>query len=86
MRRRTGTVTKAASSPHERSDMRAMQEPRYRGACQRSRIRATRWLIRVTLACSQFGGDIRVVIDPDRIDALAADRAALWARVSTRRF
>jgi HK97 family phage portal protein len=34
----------------------------------------------------QFGGDIRVVIDSDRIDALAADRAALWARVSNAAF
>ncbi|HEV7877904.1 phage portal protein [Bradyrhizobium sp.] len=30
----------------------------------------------------QFGEAIRVVIDTDRIDALAADRAALWDRVS----
>jgi phage portal protein BeeE len=30
----------------------------------------------------QFGEAIRVTIDTDRIDALAADRAALWDRVS----
>ena len=29
----------------------------------------------------QFGDSIRVTIDTDRIDALAADRAALWDRV-----
>ena len=30
---------------------------------------------------AQFGDGIRIVIDSDRIDALAADRAALWERV-----
>jgi HK97 family phage portal protein len=30
----------------------------------------------------QFGDTIRVVIDTDRVDALAADRAALWDRVT----
>ncbi|MBS0530178.1 MAG: phage portal protein [Proteobacteria bacterium] len=34
----------------------------------------------------QFGESIRVVIDTDRIDALAADRAALWERVSNAAF
>ena len=34
----------------------------------------------------QFGEAIRVVIDTDRIDALAADRAALWDRVSNAAF
>ena len=34
----------------------------------------------------QFGEAIRVVIDTDRIDALAADRAALWDRVSNAPF
>jgi HK97 family phage portal protein len=34
----------------------------------------------------QFGDDIRVMIDTDRIDALSADRAALWDRVSTADF
>jgi HK97 family phage portal protein len=34
----------------------------------------------------QFGDGIRVVIDADRIDALAADRAALWQRVSNAAF
>jgi HK97 family phage portal protein len=34
----------------------------------------------------QFGEGIRVVIDSDRIDALAADRAALWQRVSNAAF
>jgi HK97 family phage portal protein len=33
-----------------------------------------------------FGDGIRVAIDTDRIDALAADRAALWARVSAAEF
>ncbi|HEX7791104.1 MAG TPA: phage portal protein [Afipia sp.] len=30
----------------------------------------------------QFGEALRIVVDADRIDALAADRAALWERVS----
>jgi hypothetical protein len=34
----------------------------------------------------QFGDSIRVTIDTDRIDALAADRAALWDRVSNAPF
>jgi phage portal protein BeeE len=34
----------------------------------------------------QFGDSIRVTIDTDRIDALAADRAALWDRVSNAAF
>jgi HK97 family phage portal protein len=34
----------------------------------------------------QFGESIRVTIDTDRIDALAADRAALWDRVSNAPF
>jgi phage portal protein BeeE len=34
----------------------------------------------------QFGEAIRVTIDTDRIDALAADRAALWDRVSNAAF
>jgi HK97 family phage portal protein len=34
----------------------------------------------------QFGDNIRVVIDSDRIDALAADRSALWERVSNAAF
>jgi HK97 family phage portal protein len=34
----------------------------------------------------QFGEAIRVTIDTDRIDALAADRAALWDRVSNAPF
>jgi len=29
-----------------------------------------------------FGGDLRLAIDADRIEALAADRAALWTRVT----
>jgi phage portal protein BeeE len=60
--------------------------PGCRGACHRARIRATRWLIRATLAEPQFGEAIRVTIDTDRIDALAADRAALWDRVSNAAF
>ncbi len=36
----------------------------------------TQWLAPV------FGPDIRLVVDPDPIDALAADRAAQWDRVS----
>ena len=46
--------------------------------------------IRGTLAGAmlspQFGQNIRVTIDTDRIDALAADRAALWDRVSNAAF
>ncbi len=34
----------------------------------------------------QFGGDLRIVVDTDRIDALAADRAALWDRVASAPF
>jgi HK97 family phage portal protein len=34
----------------------------------------------------QFGDSIRIVIDSDRIDALAADRSALWERVSNAAF
>ncbi|CAN5415597.1 phage portal protein [soil metagenome] len=34
----------------------------------------------------QFGDGIRVMIDTDRIDALSADRAALWDRVSNATF
>jgi HK97 family phage portal protein len=34
----------------------------------------------------QFGDAIRVVVDTDRIDALAADRSALWERVSRAAF
>jgi len=34
----------------------------------------------------QFGDRLRVVIDSDRIDALAADRSALWDRVSNAAF
>ena len=34
----------------------------------------------------QFGDGIRIVVDTDRIDALAADRAALWERVSNAAF
>ena len=33
-----------------------------------------------------FGESIRIVVDTDRIDALAADRAALWERVSNAAF
>jgi hypothetical protein len=41
-----------SGSPHERSDMRdsLSKSPGYRGACYRARIRATRWLMRATLA------------------------------------
>lgn len=34
----------------------------------------------------QFGDQLRVVIDTDRIEALASDRAALWERVSAAEF
>jgi HK97 family phage portal protein len=34
----------------------------------------------------QFGDSIRVMIDTDRIDALSADRSALWQRVSNAAF
>ena len=42
--------------------------------------------IRVRLLSPQFGDSVRVVIDTDRIDALAADRTALWDRVSNAAF
>ena len=34
----------------------------------------------------QFGDGLRIVIDADRIDALASDRSALWARVQAADF
>lgn len=34
----------------------------------------------------QFGGELRIVVDADRIDALATDRAALWDRVANAPF
>jgi HK97 family phage portal protein len=34
----------------------------------------------------QFGGELRIAIDTDRIDALASDRAALWDRVAAAPF
>jgi phage portal protein BeeE len=33
-----------------------------------------------------FGVDLRIVIDTDQIDALAADRAAAWERISAAPF
>ena len=33
-----------------------------------------------------FGDGLRLVVDADRIDALAADRAALWERVASAPF
>jgi HK97 family phage portal protein len=33
-----------------------------------------------------FGEDVRLAVDTDRIDALAADRVALWARVTAASF
>lgn len=34
----------------------------------------------------QFGSELRIVVDADRIDALATDRAALWDRVANAPF
>ena len=34
----------------------------------------------------QFGESLRIVIDTDRVDALSADRAAVWERVSAAPF
>jgi HK97 family phage portal protein len=34
----------------------------------------------------QFGGDLRIAVDTDRIDALASDRSALWDRVAAAPF
>ncbi|WP_204265577.1 hypothetical protein, partial [Enterobacter hormaechei] len=34
----------------------------------------------------QFGEDLRIGIDTDRVDALSSDRAALWERVSSAPF
>ena len=34
----------------------------------------------------QFGEGLRIVVDADKIDALAADRAALWDRVASAPF
>jgi len=34
----------------------------------------------------QFGESLRIVVDTDRIDALASDRAALWDRVASAPF
>src|ERR1700694_645800 len=36
----------------------------------------TQWLVPV------FGGGLRLTVDTDRIDALSADRAALWDRIT----
>jgi len=33
-----------------------------------------------------YGGSVRLAVDPDRIEALASDRAALWARVTAAPF
>ena len=33
-----------------------------------------------------YGGTVRLAVDPDRIEALASDRAALWARVTAAPF
>jgi HK97 family phage portal protein len=33
-----------------------------------------------------FGGNVRLAIDADRVEALASDRAALWARVTAAPF
>jgi HK97 family phage portal protein len=33
-----------------------------------------------------FGGPVRITVDADRIDALAADRSALWERVTNASF
>jgi phage portal protein BeeE len=38
------------------------------------------------LLSPQFGDTVRIMIDTDRIDALAADRAALWEWVSNAAF
>jgi HK97 family phage portal protein len=35
---------------------------------------------------SAFGGSVRLAIDADRIEALASDRTALWARVTAAPF
>ncbi len=34
----------------------------------------------------QYGDGVRVVIDTDKIDALAADRTAQWERISNAEF
>jgi phage portal protein BeeE len=58
-----------------------MTTPRYPEGKRTSNICAhPRWL------SPQFGEAIRVTIDTDRIDALVADRAALWDRVSNAPF
>jgi hypothetical protein len=42
-------------SPDERSDIRGLAFPAYRGACHRARIRATRWLMRATCRTTHPG-------------------------------
>jgi hypothetical protein len=70
----------ARSAPDDRlRDMRGTREGRISLRSSRLRLLA-QWL------SPQFGQAIRVTIDPDRIDALAADRAALWDRVSNAAF
>lgn len=34
----------------------------------------------------QFGGELRIVVDADKIDALASDRTALWDRIASAPF
>jgi phage portal protein BeeE len=73
-------------SPHERSNMRGCENPDIAEPVIGRAFARPVGSSGLRLLSPQFGDSIRVTIDTDRIDALAADRAALWDRVSNAAF